>query len=312
MKLAAPFPYFGGKARVAAHVWARFGDVQNYVEPFFGSGAVLLARPSPPKTETVNDLDGMVANFWRAVQAEPETVARYADWPVSELDLEARHRWLVGRKPELVQAVRTDPAYYEAKAAGWWVYGMSLWIGGDWCRKDVASSMTQVPYLKNGAMGVHSALRGVSTCAEATAIIHGRMAALADRLRRVRVCCGDWSRICGPSPTYHAGTPCGVFLDPPYGAERYGVYNEDSYEVAGDVRAWCLEQGKDSRLRIALCGYDGEHNELEEAGWSKFAWKANGGYANLGTGNGAGNAKLERIWFSPHCLQPVQSPLDLE
>ena len=187
MKLAAPFPYFGGKARVAAHVWARFGDVQNYVEPFFGSGAVLLASPSPPKTETVNDLDGMVANFWRAVQAEPETVARYADWPVSELDLEARHRWLVGRKPELVQAVRTDPAYYEAKAAGWWVYGMSLWIGGDWCRKDVASSMTQVPYLKNGAMGVHSALRGVSTCAEATAIIHGRMAALADRLRRVRV-----------------------------------------------------------------------------------------------------------------------------
>ena len=44
MKLDAPFPWFGGKRRVAPIVWQRFGDVQNYVEPFFGSGAVLLNR----------------------------------------------------------------------------------------------------------------------------------------------------------------------------------------------------------------------------------------------------------------------------
>ena len=43
----APFPWFGGKARIAAQVWQRFGDVRNYVEPFFGSGAVLLNRPRP-------------------------------------------------------------------------------------------------------------------------------------------------------------------------------------------------------------------------------------------------------------------------
>ena len=40
--LRAPFPWFGGKSRVAPLVWDRFGDVPNYVEPFFGSGAVLL------------------------------------------------------------------------------------------------------------------------------------------------------------------------------------------------------------------------------------------------------------------------------
>jgi len=27
--LKAPFPYFGGKSRVAREVWARFGDVPN-------------------------------------------------------------------------------------------------------------------------------------------------------------------------------------------------------------------------------------------------------------------------------------------
>ena len=40
--IAVPFPWFGGKRKVAAEVWSRFGTVANYVEPFFGSGAVLL------------------------------------------------------------------------------------------------------------------------------------------------------------------------------------------------------------------------------------------------------------------------------
>ena len=41
--LKAPFPWFGGKSKVAGLVWERFGDVANYVEPFAGSLAVLLA-----------------------------------------------------------------------------------------------------------------------------------------------------------------------------------------------------------------------------------------------------------------------------
>ena len=64
--LKAPFPYFGGKSKVAPLVWSRFGDVRNYVEPFAGSLACLLARPSPfVGTETVNDADGLISNFWR-------------------------------------------------------------------------------------------------------------------------------------------------------------------------------------------------------------------------------------------------------
>jgi hypothetical protein len=31
MILKAPFPWFGGKSRVAEIVWDRFGDVPNYV-----------------------------------------------------------------------------------------------------------------------------------------------------------------------------------------------------------------------------------------------------------------------------------------
>ena len=42
--MKAPFPYFGGKTAVAPVVWAALGQPKHYIEPFFGSGAVLLAR----------------------------------------------------------------------------------------------------------------------------------------------------------------------------------------------------------------------------------------------------------------------------
>jgi len=132
--LRSPYPYFGGKSRVAPEVWSRFGDVANYVEPFFGSGAVLLGAPWPSsRSETVNDLDAMISNFWRAVKADPDAVADYADWPVLENDLHARHAWLVSRKGSLQSRLEGDPDYYDAKIAGWWVWGMACWIGSGFC-----------------------------------------------------------------------------------------------------------------------------------------------------------------------------------
>lgn len=90
--MKAPFPYFGGKSKAASLVWSLFGDCPNYVEPFLGSAAMLLARPNGRgKIETVNDKCGFIANFWRAVQADPDAVAHWADWPVNEADLTARH-----------------------------------------------------------------------------------------------------------------------------------------------------------------------------------------------------------------------------
>jgi len=80
----APFPWFGGKRRVAPEVWRRFGDVRNYVEPFFGSGATLLQRPEPfDGNETINDLDGFVANFWRAVRSAARPVPHDESQPRS-------------------------------------------------------------------------------------------------------------------------------------------------------------------------------------------------------------------------------------
>jgi phage terminase large subunit len=305
--LQAPFPYFGGKSRAASLVWERFGDVPNYVEPFFGSGAVLLGRPHEPRTETVNDLDCHLANFWRALQADPEGVAHYCDWPVSEADLHPRHVWLVKRKPELAEAVMGNPDYYDVKAAGWWVWGLCSWIGSSWCAGDGLWWIEEgkLVNLKKGdsGQGIHrkrphlgNAGRGIPRnlphLGDAGQGIQDYLCSLRDRLRRVRVCCGDWSRVLGPSVTCKHGVT-GVFLDPPYAdtADRDPrLYTEDSLSVAHAVREWALANGDNPKLRIALCGYEGEHDIPET--WACVPWKAAGGYGSQGDGEQTPRADL--------------------
>lgn len=314
--LRAPFPWFGGKSRVAPQVWERFGDVANYVEPFFGSGAVLLGRPgwNPDVSwiETVNDLDGFVANAWRAIQAAPAEVARMADWPANENDLHARHAWLRERRELLSRRLEGDPDYYDAKIAGWWLWGLSIWIGSGFCGDSGSGPWGVVEDDEGTRQLVHlgDAGQGVSRGRMNSDGLLEYMGALSARLRRVRVASGDWARVCGMTPTYRIGLT-GVFLDPPYSAEAgrdNGLYAVDDLSVAHDVRAWCLANGDNPLMRIALCGYDGEgHDELEAHGWTAHTWKAQGGYGSRGNGNGRANATREVVWFSPHCLRPAAS-----
>jgi site-specific DNA-adenine methylase len=324
-----PFPYFGGKSKVATEVWRRFGAARNFVEPFCGSAAMLMLRPGPWEgTETVNDADGMICNFWRAVQWAPEEMSKWADWPVIENDLHARHIWLRERREILTGRLEGDPEYFDAKIAGWWCWGQCCWIGGGWCDPNTTGpwgwvigedGFRQLAHLGNGGHGVSrkrvhvgNAGRGVNRrrvnlhwARGVARTSNGDLAdyfrSFTDRLKHVRVCCGDWRRVCGLTPTVKQGLTA-VFLDPPYGdaAKRdMQLYTKDSGTVAGEVRQWAIEHGDDPRMRIALCGYAGEHAMPTD--WFEWAWKANGGYSKRGT-TAYGNARRERIWFSPHCL----------
>jgi site-specific DNA-adenine methylase len=74
--MKAPFPYFGGKRTIADTVWRAFGRPKQYIEPFCGSAAVLLSAHEPASLEVIGDANGFIANFWRAVVAQAEEVAR--------------------------------------------------------------------------------------------------------------------------------------------------------------------------------------------------------------------------------------------
>lgn len=127
---------------------------------------------------------------------------------------------------------------------------------------------------------------------------------LQERLRRVRICCGDFRRVLTDVVTVRHGTTA-VFLDPPYAvgsdlySTAYGASDSRAY-----LAAWCAEYGESAR--IAICGHDGEY---ALPGWEAFAWKARGGYGNQGGADDEDNRHRETIWFSPACLGADALPL---
>lgn len=323
-RLKAPFPYYGNKLYVADEVWRRFGRVDAFVEPFCGSCGVLLGAPWPSKRiEIVNDMDAMVTNFWRAVARKPKALARKMINPVNEIDLQARQRWMcdIDRKKRHQERMRADPHYFNLTIAAWWCWGLCIWIGRGWCEgvwdtkghkiKGVGTGLLRMnlPRVRHG-QGAAAAILGGGKATKDTSLEDALIewfVLLHKRLLSVRVCCGDWTRMVSKACTYGMGT-CAVFLDPPYSvkADRVGnIYNFDDTDVSNVVREWAIMAGENKKMRIAFCGYEGEHTMPE--GWTKYKWKAMPGYATLSkqeVKKGMNNRVRERIWFSPHCLSP--------
>ena len=134
--------------------------------------------------------------------------------------------------------------------------------------------------------------------------IYDWFASLSARLRRVRVVCGDWSRVCGGNWQDYRGV-CGIFFDPPYAGtgRNIDLYHHDSTTIFQDVQNWALQRGDKETYRIVIAGYE-EHAELLKHGWTSRAWKASGGYSHITrSGKPNENCRREVLYFSPHCLR---------
>lgn len=288
-KIKAPFPYCGGKGRVSSQVWGRLGNPKNYVEPFAGSLAVLLNRPTIGSFETVNDRDGLVVNAWRSIKFDPVETARWSYWPSSEVDLHARHKWLIGKKNDLLEKIKADPFYSDPQMAGFWLWGISNWVGAGWC----SSLSSKRPAVNR---------RGVLRVADRDRLPE-YFQRLSDRLAHVRVFCGDFERTLTPAVTTNLGTT-GVFIDPPYCPEAGRspkLYAEEDSSASRRAFNWAIENAEHPSLRIAFCEYDQTFDFPST--WTCVSWKTDGGLAKTGDGPGKANAARERIWFSPHCLE---------
>jgi DNA adenine methylase len=330
--LIAPFPYFGGKRTVVDVVWRAFGDdVRQYIEPFCGSAAILLGSPYEPQLQVAGDVNGYIANFWRAVKYQPETTWAWTDYPVSHIDLGARHRWLTdpGRVASLA-AQLADPDWPgDAKIAGWWLWGQCAWIGSGWCE-----ASGQVPHVSDAGMGVQAvgkvphvsdAGRGVQAVGQVPHVGNAGMGvqavgkvphvgnavggaadwlrALSARLARVRLIHGDWTRCLN---NHYGDVQTAIFFDPPYLAFEKLYCRDGRAPVALDVARWCAEHAD---LRVAICGHVGDYDEILP-GWLVYRWER-----KRLTYSSDKTRDAEAIWFSPACrdvTRPAREQLALE
>lgn len=77
MKSVVKYP--GAKWRIADWIVEKLPKHQTYLEPFFGSGAVLFNK-APSPIETINDLDDDVVNLFRVIREKPDLLIRAIEY----------------------------------------------------------------------------------------------------------------------------------------------------------------------------------------------------------------------------------------
>jgi len=76
--------------------------------------------------------------------------------------------------------------------------------------------------------------------------------------------------------------------------------------MSGNAWIGLTLSGVAADLRAALCGYDKEHDQLLEHGWSRIDGKSGGG---AGYSTRKDNGRREGLWLSPACIQAEQTSL---
>ncbi len=79
LDMNAVMKYPGSKWNIAKWILDFFPEHHSYLEPFFGSGAVLFQKPRS-NMETVNDLDDNVVNLFNWIRRDPEKLAYEIYW----------------------------------------------------------------------------------------------------------------------------------------------------------------------------------------------------------------------------------------
>ena len=74
-KMRAVLKYPGSKWKIAGQLVEMIPQHHSYVEPYFGSGAVLFKKPLSD-IETINDIDDDVTNLFMCIRQDSEKLAR--------------------------------------------------------------------------------------------------------------------------------------------------------------------------------------------------------------------------------------------
>ncbi|MDD5304672.1 MAG: DNA adenine methylase [Elusimicrobia bacterium] len=262
-----PFPWFGGKDRLARAIVDLIPSHLCYVEPFGGGASVLFAkRPSP--LEVYNDLNGGCVLFFRILRDQPGALQeRLALTPY------AREEYTVCRE------TWSDPDLDEVEQARRWYVATFMAFGGGgrtgrwlttWNRKGPASVASVSGWKRESPVGFAQDRGGRKHGSRARTFAWrvDRLHEFANRLRRVQI----ENRPAREVIDYYDSPDTCFYLDPPYipATRRSGSY---AHEMTLEDHEALVKQITGLRGSVLVSGYD--HNvyrQLEQEGFVRHEW----------------------------------------
>lgn len=242
-----PFPYYGGKTRLAANIVRTFPAHGHYVEPFMGSLAVLLAKP-PSDMETVNDLDGDLVTFWRVLRDRPDELAR-----VCALTPHSRHEHELAYDLEACEDLERARRVWVLLSQG---RGSTLRrTGWRFYRNPAGSTYSMPNYLEAYV---------------------GRMPEAAGRLIGVSIECRPALEVIAD---YGSHPDVLLYVDPPYERSTRSSTNYRCEMADAAEHVELLEALSTCKAAVVVSGYPSELYDDALGGWDRrelAAWTGNG------------------------------------
>jgi DNA adenine methylase len=254
MALTLPLKWHGGKYYLASKIVALMPRHLHYVEPFFGGGAVLLARepeePSlwlPPHqgvSEVVNDINDRLINFWRVLR-DPATFERFRRAveaiPLSRTEWETAHSHDYNGKDPVADAVAFFVDCRQSRSG--LMKGFTP-VTRNRTRRKMNGNTSEWLSAVEGLTEVHARLRRV---------LIENMPAL-ELIRR-------------------EDTPGTLFYcDPPYLHETRESKEAYAYEMTETDHRELLEALRECKGKVMLSGYPSPFYDEVLAGWTRHSF----------------------------------------
>jgi DNA adenine methylase len=252
----SPISWFGAKTTLANRIVSLMPAHTTYVEPFFGGGSVLFAKP-PSSVEIVNDVNQSVVNFFSVLRDEVMAEKLCARLRLTPYSREEHRRCMESAADPVEDArrffVRVRQSYAGIEGTSW-----SLGFGEGANRADTfANIVDDLPIF-------------------------------VERLRRVQVECRDALDFLGNCDRKETL----IYLDPPYVPEtRTGKGDKYRHEMTTEAHEVMLKAiAGMKRANVMISGYDNALYARFLGGWNRHDWPM---FVNAAKTE-AGGAKAER------------------
>lgn len=271
-----PFPYYGGKYNHLDWLLPLLPQEGQYVEPFGGSGVVLINR-EPAGVETYNDLLGDVVNFFDVLRDDREAL-------LEKLAYTPYSREMYRRSTKLFD----DPQPY-GKVDRAMYFLIQLCQGRDGIMSDSELGW---------AYDRSNSRRGRGAKVSAWEYRQTQLDEIAERLLRVQIENFDYAEILERYD--HPDTL--FYCDPPYPPEIRVGFGQYRFEMSTDDHRALASHLAGVEGKVALSGYNCDLMEDLYAEWHK----AEGPVRKR---SGSGSVRQEVVWtnYDPETLDPVET-----